>query len=69
MDIGEVKAVYYRKPFRPFTINIVDGEQLAIDKDSEILFPRKKPELIIVFAADGTMHLLEAESVASLVTI
>jgi hypothetical protein len=68
MDIEEIKAAVRRKPFRPFAISIVDGQQLVIGQDSEVLFPRNKPQLVIVFNADGTMHLLEAEAVASLIT-
>jgi hypothetical protein len=68
MDIEEIKAAVRRKPFRPFSVNVVDGEQLHISQESEVLFPRSKPQLVIVFNPDGTMHLLEAEAVSSLIT-
>jgi hypothetical protein len=65
---SELRAAVDRKPFLPFAINLFDGEQLTINADTEVLFPKNKPELVIVFSADGMMHLFEAEAIASLVT-
>jgi hypothetical protein len=62
---SELKAAVERKPFRPLPVNLIDGEQLTISADTEALFSRNKPELIIVFNPDGTMRLLEAEAVVS----
>jgi hypothetical protein len=56
-----------RQPCRPFIVELRSGTQILIDADSEILFPRKRPELIIAFTADGLMHEFETSAIAQLV--
>ena len=51
MKIEELQAYANRKPFRPFTINLLDGEQILIESPEAILLPRPKPELVITFTA------------------
>jgi hypothetical protein len=69
MSIEEIKAAVARKPFRSFTLNTVDGRSMVITEESEVLLPSKKPNLVIVFEADGAMHLLEAEALASITSV
>ena len=63
----ELKAKIESEPFRPFVIELVSDLQIVITKDSEILFPRKRPELVITFTEDGLQHEFEASAIAALV--
>ena len=63
----ELKAKIEREPFRPFVIELVSGRQIAIGKDSEILFSRKRPELVIAFTDDGLQYEFEASAIAALI--
>jgi hypothetical protein len=47
-------------------IELRSGTQILIDAYTEILFPRKRPELIIAFTADGLMHEFETSAIAQL---
>ena len=68
MDVQliELKAKIEREPFRAFVIELVSGRQIIIGKDSELLSPRKRPELVIAFTDDGLQHEFEASAIASL---
>jgi hypothetical protein len=68
MRIEEIKSLIGRKPFRPFLINFVDGTQLLVEQQGELLLPRNKPGLLIFFSPEGAMHLFEEEAVSSVVT-
>jgi hypothetical protein len=54
------------EPFRPFIIEFQSGRRILIGADSEILFPRKRAELVIAFTDDGLMHEFEARAIARL---
>lgn len=56
-----------RQPFRAFIVEFQSGHQILIDAESEVLFPRKRPELIIALTADGLMHEFEASAIARLI--
>jgi len=66
MKIQDFKAKLERRPFRPFILELDSGSQILIDAKSEILFPRKRPELIIAFTGDGTQHEFEGEAIIRL---
>jgi hypothetical protein len=67
MTINDLKSKLAREPFRPFTIELVSGRQIAIGTDSELLFPKKRPGLVIAFTADGRMHEFEDSVLNSLI--
>jgi hypothetical protein len=67
MNQSELKAKLAREPFRPFVIELASGRRVLIGKDSEILFPRKRPELIIAFTDDGLQHEFELSVIISLI--
>jgi hypothetical protein len=46
MTNEQLKAKLDREPFRPFIIELTGGRQIQIGQDSEVLFPRRRPELI-----------------------
>jgi hypothetical protein len=58
-----------REPFRPFIVELLSGRQIVIGKDSEVLFPRRRPELIIAFTEDGLQHEFEVSVIASLIEV
>jgi hypothetical protein len=66
-DLLLLKSKMRREPFRTFIIELRSGTQILIDADSEILFPHKRPELVIAFTADGLMHEFETSAIAQLV--
>ena len=49
MKTDEVLDSIARKPFRAFTINLLDGEPILIDSPHAILCSERKPELLIAF--------------------
>jgi hypothetical protein len=66
MKIQDLKAKLERRPFRPFIIELDNSSQILIDAESEVLFPRKRPELIIAFTGDGIQHEFEGEAIIRL---
>jgi hypothetical protein len=67
MKLDELQAYARRKPFRAFTVNLLDGEAIYIDSPEAILLHPRKPELVIAFTSDKAMHLFEHAVIASLV--
>jgi hypothetical protein len=66
MKIDELKTLATREPFRPFTVNLLNGDSLFIDKAAGLLFPEPRPELVIAFTQDGHMHIFEEEGIVSI---
>jgi len=66
MTIKDVKAKLEREPFRPFVIELSSGRLILVDKDSELFFPRRRPELIVAFTDDGLQHEFEAGGIVRL---
>jgi len=62
-----LKTKMRREPFRAFIVDLVSGATLLIDADSEILFPRKRPELVIAFTGNGLQHEFEETAIAGLI--
>jgi hypothetical protein len=65
-EASSLKAKLEREPFRPFLIELASGRRILIGKESEILFPKRRPELIIAFTEDGLQHEFELSAVISL---
>jgi hypothetical protein len=65
MKLEEIQTLARRQPFRPFTINLINGDRLAIDAPEQLFFPAPRPELVIAFPASGQMHIFEDEGIAS----
>ena len=66
-EATELKAKFAREPFRPFIIELASGRRILIGRDSEVLFPRKRPELVIAFTDDGLQHEFELSVIVSLI--
>jgi len=66
-QISELKAKLEREPFRPFVIELQSGRQILIGRESELFFPRRRPELIIAFSDDGLQHEFELSAIVSLI--
>jgi len=66
MTVNDLKSKLAREPFRPFVIELVSGRQIGIGADSELLFPRTRPGLVIAFTSDGLMHEFEENVLNSL---
>jgi hypothetical protein len=66
MKIDELKTLATREPFRPFTVNLLNGHSLFIDTTAALLFPKPRPELVIAFTQDGQMHIFEEEGIVSI---
>ena len=67
VKIDEIKSLTERKPFRPFAIETTGGGQILIAESAYILFPARRPELVIAFTEDGRMHIFEHDAVVRLV--
>jgi hypothetical protein len=66
MKIQEIQNLANRKPFRPFTVNLINGDRIPIDRSDDITFPSRRPELVIVFTSNGQMHIFEDVGIASI---
>ena len=68
MKAEDLLAQANRKPFRPFAINLVDGDTILVDQEGIILHSDRRPELFIIFTSDGgRMRLFEESVIASIV--
>jgi hypothetical protein len=65
-NLDLLKTKMRRQPFRAFIIEFQSGHQILVDADTELLFPRKRPELIIAFTENGLMHEFEESAIARL---
>jgi hypothetical protein len=63
-ELGEISRRLWHT--LSFVIELISGRQILIGKDSEVLFSRKRPELVIAFTDDG-QHEFEASAIAVLV--
>jgi hypothetical protein len=61
-----LKAKLARQPFRPFVIEFQSGSTIIIGADTEVLFPKKRPELVIAFTAEGLQHEFEVGAIVRL---
>lgn len=66
-QISELRAKLDREPFRPFMVELVSGREILIGAETEVLLPRKRPELVIAFTEDGLQHEFEASAITRLV--
>lgn len=66
MTISDLKSKLVREPFRQFVIELASGRQILIEADSELFFPKARPELVIAFTADGTMYEFEENVLKSI---
>jgi hypothetical protein len=57
----------HREPFRPFIVEFQSGAVLLIDGDTELLFPKKRPELVIAFTEGGLQHEFEQSAISRLI--
>lgn len=55
------------KPFRPFTIETLNGASFEIVGEENLLLPKAKPEIAIVFI-EGHMYIIEIDSINVLAT-
>jgi hypothetical protein len=62
-----LKAKMHREPFRAFIVEFVSGAVILIDADTELLFPRKRPELVIAFTGNGLQHEFEESAIARVI--
>jgi hypothetical protein len=65
MKIAEIQNLVRRDPFRPSTINLINGDRIHIDATADISFPTRRPELVIAFTENGQMHIFEDVGIAS----
>jgi len=66
MKITEIKSMMEQVPFRPFTVLLENGHDLKVTRDSELLFPRNRPGLMIIFNKDGVMTIFEDHAVTAI---
>jgi hypothetical protein len=66
MNIEQIKELAQRDPFRPFAILLDNGVEIPINSETEMLFPRKRPESVYVFADNGKGWIFEARAVSAL---
>jgi hypothetical protein len=65
MKIDQLKVLASREPFRPFSVNLLNGDRLFIENTAALLFPIPRPELVIAFTQDGRMHIFEEQGMVS----
>jgi hypothetical protein len=67
MKKDDLKSRLAREPFRPFVIELASGRQISVTRETEMLFPRKRPELVIAFTDHGLMHEFEVDVIHSFI--
>jgi len=62
MKAGELHDRMAVKPFRPFTIETQGGQTFEIAGEENLLLPKAKPEIAIVFV-EGHMYIIDIDSI------
>jgi hypothetical protein len=60
-DLELLQTKMRQEPFWPFIIEFQSGHRIPIGADSEILFPRKRPELVIALPTTASCMSLRLE--------
>ena len=66
MKITEIKSLMAQAPFRPFIVRLENGHNLTVSHTSELLFPKNRPGLVIIFNAAGAMTIFEDRAVTAI---
>ena len=66
MKITEIKSMMEQVPFRAFTVLLENGHNLNVTRKSELLFPKNRPGLVIIFNASGAMTIFEDRAVTAI---
>jgi len=66
-DLETLKAKMRREPFRSFIVELQSGATILIDAETEMLFPYKRPELVIIFTGNGLQHEFEQGAILRLI--
>ena len=69
MTVNDLKCRLSSEPFHSFIIELASGRQIIIGADSELFFPRKRPDLVIAFTGNGLQHEFETSAIASLIEV
>ena len=67
MKADELRDRMAIKPFRPFTVETRGGQSFEIEGEENLLLPKAKPEIVIVFT-QGHMYILDIDSIDVLAT-
>jgi hypothetical protein len=62
MKAGELHDRMAVKPFRPFTIETVNGQSFRIEGEENLFLPKPKPEIAIVFI-ENQMFIIDIDSI------
>jgi hypothetical protein len=66
MKLADISERAEQRPFRSFVIETTGGGLIEIEKESDILLPPRRPDLVIVFNSSGRMWILGVDQIASL---
>jgi hypothetical protein len=66
MKLADIAERAEQRPFRPFAIETVGGGLIEIEKESDILLPPRRPDLVIVFNPTGRMWILDRSQISAL---
>lgn len=62
MKAGELRDRMTARPFRPFTIETVNGQSFEIAGEENLFLPKPKPEIAIVFV-ENQMFIIDIDSI------
>jgi hypothetical protein len=68
MNLADIQERAEQKPFRPFAVETTGGSWIDVEKESDILLPERRPDLVIVFDRSGRMYILGIDQIAALET-
>ena len=66
MKLADIQEQALRQPFREFSIETAGGRWIEVEKASDIFFPPRRPDLVIVFDPSGRLVILEVDSISAL---
>ena len=67
MKPEDLRSKLERRPFRAFMIQLDNGTRILIERADDVLLPRRRPELVFAFTADGAVYEFELGVVTALV--
>ena len=66
MKLADIAERAEQRPFRRFAIETTAGGLIEVEKESDILLPARRPDLVIFFNPSGRMWILDPSQISAL---
>jgi hypothetical protein len=65
MKLVDIQARAEQKPFRPFAVETTGGSWIDVEKQSDILLPERRPDIVVIFDRSGRMYILDINEISA----